>query len=685
MKRSRDVEPQIVPPSTREYNDETRKKRTDEGRGTSLDQSVANFSAQEVEEAPPLLRTMSGPVNPRQSEYQEKLRSVSLLDKENVAPKPLPRPRTTRRGSNEVNKPVPPPRLKKDGKVCAVFQNDINDSIKEEEVTPTVEVKDRTRLTGEDEDELIDKSNFVTGKNNENSGAISIDDTGISRAVVVEAVARTGSEVESSPVAVAEDEKEIISDDDYESIKDYVMPDTFGLVSSESAAASLGETTDSHLAKDYPKNLNPYENVPAFEPPESSSNVDAPETRKKALRHPYENFPSPLKVGNTEIEAMANVAFDFKDEAAAGGCTGIMKATVGSLNSDMGEGNVAGGDAAKERIDYSDFDYDYESIPYEDINAAYSLDHNDQFDHDDQLDHDYNDYQNADVVDRKGSQLGAYGGGMEEFGSPGFERDSSPLDFKKLRIDADDIVCQPAYVSVPRNGPLFNQREDDVSQLSFLSPQVQAAVQEPDYQAPLESPKSPACRSLFGNESGEKAQATKRNRRPAPQPPMIDSNLNILRSKTKKSEQKGQPKVSLPSKLLQSDVQDENIYLVPKIESGDASSLNDSLTGDAESLGSYQSTQSPPAEDFMHHIYKEPSITSGDSTSLSEPQEYSVPQPARQTDEYISPDSFPRRNELRHSADASRQSYGESDSSLSTRSSGCINNVDNNGKFPNYA
>ena len=479
----------------------------------------------------------------------------------------------------------------------------------------------------------------------------------------VEPASSTTSEVNCNATVQSEGESE--HDIDHEITSNYVMPDISPVKQSESMILSKTELKESTELKSERKRQNQYENVPAFKPAETTAAVKPPETPKKQTKNPYENVPSPLKMNNAENSANSVVV-------------------DGGNNSNIAEKKLL-----RERID-SDDKNDYENLTDDGVHRTQDANQRDQCDHDED---DKHDYENAEIADRRKEQLVGCGGGQitEDFQDPDFKGDSSPFEFKHLRIDADDDDLDNAYDQVPRKGMAFNQANDDRNQTMVQSRQIESLSPESYYQSPSASPKPPARRSLFGNDetqplSPQTAQAQKRNRRPPPQPPMFDTNSNILRSKANMNDKKFSSKTGqkiLPSaRLLPSSGSDEDIYVVPKGDNSDSSSLKDSLGGENESLVSYTSGSLSSADDFSHHIYKEPSVHSGDSVNVLLTQEYSVPAACPHSGEYIDPDNFPKSvNDKQSILDGNRQSYGESDSSVSTRSSGGMNLANNIGKF----
>ena len=610
------------------------------------------------EELEPLLRTMSGPVRGIEAQQREKSRSISLQCKENDVPKPIPKPKPARRPSNDAQRPIPPPRSKQKGKPKAIAQPIIDGELEEKK-----SMKVNADANKDSKEFNVEKASVVINHKEEAMTDSSVSNKGELSILIgnKDSVAKAGAEIGTKSVV---DDSEKVEESDKncgggtnEVLLNGVHPvvETFSIEESKlSNDSKTNETMKIADTKIDSKRRNPYENVPAFNREENQTTVKTPEISKRPLITPYESVPILIKVNDTDGGSTdLDNRNDIEDECE---------------ESDSEDGN------------------DYENIPHNRIDDKGSINHNDDIDH--RSGSDDGDYENADVigeVNRSNSQLDGQGSINQQlmtmtadFDSSDFAGDSSPLNFGRLRIDADDIDSNNTYESVPRNCSLVAQTCEGVGETVAHLPQLESLSQDSYYQSPSASPQLTARRNLFGNSSTETSpsQSHKRIRRPPPEPPKLEKDLRLrAKSNDVTRLEKAQ---SSSAKLLPAADCDESIYVVPKGGNEELSSLRGDSGGETDSLTSYQSAQSSVASDFTHHIYKEPSIHS--DISGTEPQEYSVPGAASLSSEYVDPDNLGKGCDADESMDVNRQSYTDSESSVSTRGSIGMNIGNNIGK-----
>eukprot|EP00795_Rhopilema_esculentum_P002176 gene2176-17767_t len=417
---------------------------------------------------------------------------------------------------------------------------------------------------------------------------------------------------------------------------------------------------NSNVNNTKPVRGNPYENVSIIDRVENSSEPkvkytsESPsrERKNRPLTNPYENVPSPFKLDHSSVE---NSSFDEEKEPSF---------DESSSNRSWQRTNIEDGDTDKQFIDEKglgeDKEHDYinASLHLEDKNRSLVESHAD--------------------VEALSTDLVDHGFVPLEDPDSNFSTDQNPMDFKHLRIDGEEKIDDALYVEVPRKGSLNSLPSNELPTQS--SPRVEALSQESYYQSPTSSPKPIARRALFA-EATPSDSPQKRLRRPPPQPPHLDNNFNVLRSKARPNEARSSPlsEISKPvSKELSSSVPDDNIYVVPRTES-----YSNSSGGDTESTKSFQSARLSDPDDFSSHVYKEPSVHSNESGggtgygNLSDSQEdndrqaYNVP--GHGPDDYVDPDNFrPGSISLPQGANL-LGSTSESDSAGSARSSAGLN------------
>ena len=669
-----------------------------------------------------LVRTMSGPIHGDATQQREKLRSVSLQGKENVAPKPLPRPKPSRRFSNEAHKPIPPPRTKKRGvNSKEIIKSDV-DSQPGEDKSKAINTNIRTnkeelrsegilalatndraevdnsdgrngkfdmKASSEDPSSMDSESvvdsiapagnSEIIGRKGDNGDksshefvvdSVSMALNGDSKIVVEREGDRnnnnTNADKNSNGVimdsvsipqvgdseAIEEGERKNVEKKSHEVIMDSIIHSTVVLSSdkenkswSSSKGEEIREQTD---VKPENKRPNPYENVPAFYAEGKQEHVRTPEMPKKPFKNPYENVPT-VFCANDAVESGADFA---------------------------GSKSIDGGIKCGDKEENSEEGNDYENLRENEVKRTDETKCLDDIGDSS----DDNDYENSDVIDWNRSGLDSEKNierqgiaPIDDFASSSFMGKSSPLNFQRLRIDAENIDADSTYETMPRKGSQLMQSTEGVGETRTHLSQVESLSQQSYYQCPA-SPQQIVRRNLFGNDDTgtDSTQAHRRIRRPPPQPPAVD---DILRSRGKSNDSRrleiARNRVSSSAKPLPTADDNSNIYVAPKVENDQSSSLGGDSGGETDSLASFQSAQSSLGNDITNHIYKEPVVSSRISVDLS--AEYSIPRASSPTNEYVAPDSFGKSLDLPDSMPLNRQSYAGSDSSDSARSSGGVN------------
>ena len=535
---------------------------------------------EEEKNFPPLSRTMSGPAVSFGRQIMEKPRSSSVHsdnDKEEASkgqhsPRPLPRPKTLKVASRspempspgpatpDSSRPTPPPRKKRSGELKRLQEGSRENSAEEQS------------------DDSSNKSDNEQPPENNDVGYVNVSrTTSVSKKAPKEILSQPKLEDDVAIKPEAYDKSsEIISKtedarmevpvreeraESQDSIASYEnIPDVINRASPEDETHAEQEVTESLVENDTqastPRKVVPYENVPIIQKPEEAQKVTTPETTKRQTPHPYENIPSPFKAkpsSQASIEpavlAMGQSLVDFSEHEANGFKENHENKVASHTNETVSQTKEA----------FSDDEPDYE-------NTGEHARFNDP---------------SAEMLSDPDSKFNV-----------GFS-----MDFNRLRIDADDIVDpNDIYTAVPPRGTQLNQMNNDL--VSSFSPTRQVdVIQESYYQSPSASPKPQARRNLFGAEAsghaGSPEQSQKRIRRPAPQPPVLDANFNVLRSKNKPSNTP--PKIAKTPVIQEQPANlDDNIYVVPKAGAGEVDSVN--------------SFQSSEADDFDDHIYKAPTL-----------------------------------------------------------------------------
>ena len=578
---------------------------------------------------------MSGPVpqKPVRNDI-EKLRASSVQEKANIVPKPLPKPKVQSTNSPEMSRPVPPPRKKKNGTPILCEQEDRS----QDQTT-------KTNLNAE-------KSTLLLGnecKNEEGRNDCKIDH--------LENSVKLSNDTEEQGIPENQPKAEILevvtAEVNKESVESFAATNGVGLqIAATEQSSNINNTR--------PVRVNPYENVSIIDRVENSSEptveltTETPsrERKNRPLTNPYENVPSPLKLDYCSVENTRNVSPEEKESSF----------DESSSNRLWQRTNKEDGGPEKQFVDEKgpdeDEEHDNVSLHLEDENHSLVESRAD------------GGALRTDLVD--------HGFVPIEDPDSNFSIDQNPMDFKHLRIDAEEKIDDALYVEVPRKGSLNSLPSNELPTQS--SPRVEALSQESYYQSPTSSPKPTARRALFA-EAAPSESPQKRLRRPPPQPPHLDNNFNVLRSKARPNEARSSPLSEISkhvSKELSSSVPDDNIYVVPRTDS-----YSNSSGGDAESTKSFQSTRSSLPDDFSSHVYKEPSVHSNESGggtgygNLSDSQEDYERQPYHVSghgpDDYVDPDNF-RSGSISFPQGANLLgSTSESDSAGSARSSAGLN------------
>jgi len=603
----------------------------------SKETKMSHKEQQQQDVAPvPLLRTMSGPVHAGEGEKRDKLRSISLQDKENAIPKPLPKPKPMRRLSNDANRPVPPPRSKRGPTAKVVAQPKL------ESQTVAVESKGATPITP-----IVSKDSEETSKDDKTAVMVGekaevVTDTDVSGKVDVLPTASNkdgfaillNNKSNPSNTSLGSSHEIVVECKEINGERSALELTGESVISSTRANGVIelrGETSESRR--------NQSGDPPTFDREDNGIDEKTPEAPKRPQKNAYENVPSPFKIKDSNESSMNTEEREVDSKTCVIGEDGIEEEKT----------------TLEEAID------DYENVPENGVTSLGTQRKNIELnqDVDDGVDDD-RDYENVSVIERSPSLLDTPGGEelKDDFDSFSLEARSSPLDFGRLRIDAEESVADDLYAALPSKiSPLF-PRKENVEPTRAHSPQIPSLVQESYYQSPTASPQMSSSRRLFESNASEpdSVRGHKPIRRPPPEPPKFDI---PKRTRARSNEPKPPEKINLKNlssaKLLPNGNESENIYVAPRSENNDITSLR----------GESSMATDP--------IYKEPSISSNDSASASEPQEYSTPRAASPSSEYIDPDSFGNNVDEGKSMESNRQSYGESDSSASTRSSGGIN------------
>ena len=627
----------------------------------SKETNVVNKEQHQKDVTPvPLLRTMSGPVHAGEGEKRDKLRSISLQEKENAMPKPLPKPKPKRRSITEASKPVPPPRLKRGSTAKVVVQPAVESQAVEVEsrgaISPAPIVsKDSKEASKDGKPSMMAENKAKLVADSDVSGRLDVLLTASNKD---DSISFLKGESNFSNVSLGSGPEIVVrgkEDNGERSVLELAGESAISPVVEEPVSNGTkineifelkSETSESRLDQSG--------DPPTFDGEDNTIGVKTPETPKRPQKNAYENVPSPFKLKDSNEGSMHAARLELDSKTCVVGEDGI-------------------GEEKTTTEDISDYENAPENgatrleIQRENIEPNENADNADVDAVDDEMD-----YENVSMIERSPSLLDTPGGEeiADDFDNFSLEARSSPLNFGRLRIDAEEPVADDLYAAVPgKISPLF-PRNENVEQTSVPLPQAHSFVQESYYQSPTASPKMSSRRNLFGNNASEpeSVRAHKPIRRPPPEPPKFDI---AKRTRARSSEPKPPEKVKLralsSAKLLPDGNEGENIYVAPRSENNEITSLKGEPWGETVSIDSHSSAQSSIAID---HIYKEPSISSSDSASVSEPQEYSTPRAASPSNEYIDPDSLGNNVDGMKVMEANRQSYGDSDSSASTRSSG---------------
>lgn len=607
----------------------------------AITEVVNGDKCKDIEEKgfPSLSRTMSGPAVSFAKHILEKPRSSSVHsdnDKDEVnkgqhSPRPLPRPKTLKVASRspeiprsgpatpDDSRPTPPPRKKKSGELKRLKEGSQENSA-EEQSDDSSNKSDNEQLTENNDLGYVNvnrTTSVSTKAPRENLSKPKLEEDVAMKSEAYDKSIDEVSEREDARMEVPVREERAESQDSIASYEN--IPDIINKASPEDENKVENEFSEIAIENDRqvstPRKVVPYENVPIMQKPEQPQRVTTPETAKRQISHPYENIPSPLKAkpsskGSVEpaLLAIGQGLVDFSEHKANGFKENHEIKAMSHVNETVSKANEALSD------DEPDYENTGEHARFNDPSAEMLSDPDSKF-------------------------------------NVGFS-----MDFNRLRIDADDIIDpNDIYTAVPPRGSQMNQISNDF--VSSLSPTRQVdLIQESYYQSPSASPKPQTRRNLFGAEAsgqaGSAEHAQKRVRRPAPQPPVLDSNFNVLRSKNKPS--------STPPKIAKAPIiqgqptnLDDNIYVVPKTDAVEVDSVN--------------SFHSSVADDFDDHIYKAPTLhpecvpeddRKGSACSASSDfecfdptqfnriveQEYSVPREANAAlsgDEYMEPSRLP--------------------------------------------
>ena len=535
---------------------------------------------EEEKSFPPLSRTMSGPAVSFGRHMLEKPRSSSVHsdnDKEEASkgqhsPRPLPRPKTLKIASRspevpspgpatpDSSRPTPPPRKKKSGELKRL-QEGCRESSAEEQSDDSSNKSDNEQPTENNDVGYVNVNRTTSISKKAPKEILSQPKLDDGVAMKLEANDKSSeliSKTEDARMGVPVREERAESQDSIASYEN--IPDVINRASPEDETYFEKDLIESSVENDtqanIPRKVVPYENVPIMQKPEGPQKVTTPETTKRQTPHPYENIPSPFKAkpsSQASVEpavlAMGQALVDFSEHEVSGLKENHENKVVSHTNETVSQTKEATSD------DEPDYENTGEHARFNDPSAEMLSDPDSKF-------------------------------------NVGFS-----MDFNRLRIDADDIVDpNDIYTAVPPRGTQLNQMNNDF--VSSFSPTRQVdVVQESYYQSPSASPKPQARRNLFGAEAsgqtGSPEQSQKRVRRPVPQPPVLDANFNVLRSKNKPSNTP--PKIAkAPVIQEQPATLDDNIYVVPKAGAGEVDSVN--------------SFQSSEADDFDDHIYKAPTL-----------------------------------------------------------------------------